>query len=201
MFVVGCLLTDHSYEDTDVFHRIAHGDEGAFRQVFHQYGARIYPYILRIVKEEATARELVQEVFLKLWIARETLPSIDKPSAWLFRIASNLAITYFRRQELDKKILREMAHTSAKEVDTLDELTGKELKLLIHQAVQQLPAQRKRIYELTREQGLSRKEVAAQLGLSENTVRNQLGLALQTIQESIRNNSGYYLPLVLLLWK
>jgi RNA polymerase sigma-70 factor (family 1) len=198
------LSTDRTYEDRGLFSRIAEGDEKAFRDIFQYYGAIIHPFVLKIVKEESIAREIVQEVFLKLWVNRESLTTIDNPSSWLFRIASNLSISHFRRQEIDKRVLKEIqsrtvgGDTNAGQTDTIDELSAKELKKLIKEAVDLLPEKRKQIYLLAREEGLSRKEVAARLNLSENTVRNQIAISLQHIQEYIRKNSGYYIPVVLI---
>lgn len=194
------------YEDRQLFARIAEGDELAFREIFRHYGAVIHPYVSKIVKDETMAREIVQEVFLKLWVNRETLTKIETPSAWLFRVASNFSISHFRKQELDKRLLREVKNANGGEeaatnTDTVDELSAKELKALIKTAVDQLPEKRRQIYLLLREDGLSRKEVAEKLGLSENTVRNQLAISMQSIQEHIKKNTGLYIPLFLILWK
>jgi RNA polymerase sigma-70 factor (ECF subfamily) len=196
------------YEDRELFARIAEGDENAFREIFQYYGVLIHPYVSKIVKEESIAREIVQEVFLKLWINRETLTKIENPSSWLFRVASNFSISHFRKQELDKRLLKEIKNRSVGDTnglqgghtDTVDELSAKELKTLIQQAVDQLPAKRKEIYLLSREQGLSRKEVADKLNLSENTVRNQIAIALQHIQDYIKKSSGYYIPVLLIFY-
>jgi RNA polymerase sigma-70 factor (ECF subfamily) len=197
------LQENRIYEDRELFARIAEGDENAFKEVFQHYGAIIHPYVSKIVKEESIAREIVQEVFLKLWINRETLTKIENPASWLFRIASNLSISHFRKQELDKRLLKEIKSRNGGEaegshVDTVDELSAKELRILIQEAVDQLPTKRKEIYLLSREQGLSRKEVAERLNLSENTVRNQIAIALQHIQDHIKKNSGYYIPAILI---
>jgi RNA polymerase sigma-70 factor (ECF subfamily) len=196
---------DRIYEDRQLFARIAEGDEAAFRSIFQHYGALIHPYVLKIVKEESMAREIVQEVFLKLWVARETLTAIDKPSSWLFRVASNFSISHFRKQELDKRLLKEIGNTrvgdaaAAEQPDVVDALSAKELKALIKEAVDQLPEKRKQIYLLLREQGMSRKEVAEYLNISENTVRNQLAISMQSIQEHIKKNTGLYIPVILII--
>jgi RNA polymerase sigma-70 factor (ECF subfamily) len=199
------LTNDRTYEDLQLFNRIAAGDEQAFRDIFQHYGAIIHPYVSKIVKDEATAREIVQETFLKLWTARETLTKIENPSSWLFRVASNFSISHFRKQELDKRLLKEIqsrnvggdangVHGS----DVIDQLSAKELQALIKEAVDKLPEKRKQIYLLLREQNMSRREVAEHLNISENTVRNQLAISLQFIQDYIKKNSGYYIPVILL---
>ncbi len=67
------LLEDVIYNDKLLFARIAEGDENAFRQIFEQYVPAIHPFVRDIVKSDPIASEIVQEVFLKLWLKREHL--------------------------------------------------------------------------------------------------------------------------------
>ncbi|WEK35607.1 MAG: RNA polymerase sigma-70 factor [Candidatus Pseudobacter hemicellulosilyticus] len=179
-----------------ILQQIAAGDENAFRTLFYHYGPIIHRFVLNIIKNEAVAKEIVQEVFLRVWLKKETLPAIDQPASWLYRIGSNLALTHFRRQQMERKIVQSIQENQEEEPPAID---LKELQALIGQAVNQLPAQRQRIFRMSREQGLSRKEIAAALHISENTVRNQLAISLQTIQQFIESSSGYTIPVLLIL--
>lgn len=190
----------NTYHHRQLFALVQQGDEQAFRQLFGEFAPKIHPFVLKIVKNREQAEELVQEVFLKVWINRQSLSTIENPSSWIYRIASNMAINFFRRQEVDRRALAEIGkNISEQSMTTVQEFNAKELQALIKEAVNQLPPQRKLIYQLIREEGLSRKEVAARLQLSENTVRNQVSISLQTIQQFIKKRSGYYIPLVLLI--
>lgn len=186
------------HSEKELFAEIAKGNDIAFRTLFYRFGPKIRPFILNIVKREDVARELVQEVFLRVWIKREELTQVQQPASWIYRIASNLALTHFRRQNIESKVLQSIQHP----VDD-DELTHafnvKELQSLINKAVSHLPAQRQKIFKMSREEGLSRKEIAAALNISENTVRNQLNISLQAVQNFIEDASGYYIPVIFLL--
>lgn len=93
---------DSGFPDKLLFERIARGDGEAFREIFHYYNARLYHSVLKMVKSEEEAREIIQEVFLKLWIRRGKLSEIERPGAWLFTIASNLSIDILRKQSVHK---------------------------------------------------------------------------------------------------
>lgn len=190
---------DRLYEDRELFSRISEGDEAAFTLFFHRYTPRLKPFIVGIVKVEAIADEILQEVFLKVWTNRKNLVHVKEPAAWIYRVASNLSIEQLRRQATEYKNLKNSIAAQGKNPDdVLQKLSAKELQELIHEAVEQLPGKRKEIYLLTREEGLSHKEIADQLNLSIQTVKNQVTAAVKSIQEHILKSRGIYIPVILL---
>jgi RNA polymerase sigma-70 factor (family 1) len=186
--------------DRELFLQIANGDEMAFREIFNKFGPVLHRFALNIIKNEAIAREIVQEVFLKVWLKRESLPVIEKPASWLYRVASNLSLTHLRRQHIEEKVLnsiqeKELFH----ENPILNDLSAKHLQGVINQAVYELPPQRQRIFRMSKESGLSRKEIARELDLSENTVRNQLAISLRSIQSFIQRDSDNFISILFIL--
>ena len=89
---------DSNHNDISLFERIAVGDEEAFRIIFHAYNQTLYPFLMSVVKNDADAKEIIQEVFMKVWLKRETLTAIDNPGGWLHTVAANTAYTYLRRE-------------------------------------------------------------------------------------------------------
>jgi len=75
------------YTDSQLFSRIAAGDEEAFATLFHRYTPQLSPFLVSIVKSEADAREILQETFLKCWLNRDKLDGVDNPGAWLNTVA------------------------------------------------------------------------------------------------------------------
>lgn len=186
--------------ETELFGRIAEGDEAAFATVFHYYNKRLFPGVLKILKSQAEAEEVVQNTFLKLWLTRHQLPEIEKPGAWLSKIASNLALNALRDKANYKR------HTELVGISDISEEAGlqrsldaKELKLLITEAVAVLPAGRQQIFRMSRYEGLSRPEIAQKLGVTESTVKNQLTSSLKFIQEYLLKKHGIHLPLIIFL--
>src|SRR5688500_4111017 len=151
---------DNVLHDRLLFDRIADGDESAFRTVFHQYNAKLFHTIQKIVKSKTEAEEIIQELFLKVWLKRESLRDIETPGAWLHTIASNPSLDALRKQA------RPMATAPIPDTaEDNDPLLGNVLELrdvqsLIDEAVSQLPASRREVFNLSRRQGKSRSEIA-----------------------------------------
>lgn len=186
-----------SYDEEQLVIHISEGDEEAFTRLFYHYGAIIHPVILKIVKDDAAAEDVVAEIFLKLWINRKALPAIANFSGYIYRMATNFAINHLKRNKTEAHILQDAyLDVPGDEASAEEQFTVQELKESIHKAVASLPEQRRRIYELSREKGLSRKEIADLLQISENTVKNQLRIALRHIQESIQKDRGILIAIV-----
>jgi RNA polymerase sigma-70 factor (ECF subfamily) len=181
-----------------LFARIAEGDENAFARLFHEYNSKLFPFILKITKTESEAEEIIQNLFLKLWLNRHTLSGIEYPGAWMYKVAANLALSFLRSRAVQMKHERMSSWQQFNEQDEIQlKLEAKELKELIVQAVENLPPGRREIYQLSRQQGLNRIEIASRLGISESTVKNQLGSALKFIQHFIEQKQAVCLPVVL----
>lgn len=187
------------YTDTQLFSRIAAGDEEAFATLFHRYTARLFPFLISIVKSEADAREILQETFLKCWLSRDKLNGVDNPGAWLNTVATHSAYNYLRSRARYEKHLDNLAPMAEDTEEIVHTLDVRYAQKAIARAVAQLPARRRQIFELSRNEGLSRKQIAERLQLSENTVRNQLMESLHFIQDYLRKNSDLSIPFVLLI--
>lgn len=169
--------------------QIAQGDEVAFRQLFENYTPRLKAFFLQMTKETSLARELVQETFLRIWVYRKALIDVEKPSTYIYRIASNVAIAHFRKEDLQRKIAASISVAEpGNETETFDLLKLKEMKQMIDLAVKQLPVQQQQVFLLSREQGFSRSEIAKKMNIAEKTVRNHLTLSLKAIQKFLREN-------------
>ncbi len=179
----------------DLFSRIAEGDEAAYRTVFHEHNARLFHTALKLVKSDTEAEEIIQETFLRLWQHRHTLPGIESPIAWLYKIASNLALDTLRRQAKERQRVKLVSGSAKSELAGPDiAFDAKEIDTLIQQAIRQLPPSRRKVFELSRNEGLSRRDIAEKLHISESTVKNQLTSALRFIQDYIDKAGTVSLP-------
>jgi len=165
------------------------GDEKAFGKIYEFYQARIFLFAFRFTKSKAAAEEIVQEVFVKLWINRENIKIEKQFGSYIIRITKNLIIDRLKKASLDKiiqqKIYEDMQALRNSSVDLLIE---KEISRLHKQAIDLLSPQKKTIYLLSREEQLSYEQIAQKLGLSKNTVRNHMSEALQTIRDFISSH-------------
>ena len=184
----------------ELFLQIAKGNEQAFREVFHYYNSLLWPVVLRIIQSEQDAREIMQELFLRLWLQRNELPSIVSPEAWLYKVATNLSLDYLRKQATrTRHIIAAASGVEEQDESLLQQLDARYLKQQIEKAKDHLPAARREVFILSRDEGLSRAAIAEKLGISESTVKNQLTAALKFIQEYLQHHAGCYIPVALVM--
>lgn len=176
------------YNDQELLHRIADGDQKSFDQLFSQYRDRLFYYLRKITKSNEIAEEIVLDVFLKMWTGRAILTEIDNFEAFLFRVARNKAIDFLRK--VKKSRFRQMElwdHLQAMAgSDTADQqLLLEETSAALQEAVEQLSPRRKKVFQLSREEGLTYEQIGKKLHLSTHTVRNHLSASLHFIRRHL----------------
>lgn len=187
------------YNETELMLRISEGDEASFTLLYHHYVPQLSAFLQRLTHSPAIADELVQETFLQIWINRDKLPSVEQPRAWIFRIAANITYNFLKRRITERNILEKMSSGIPMYQPSMVEesLHLRQLKESIKEAVNGLTPQRKKIYQLSREGGMSIPEIAERLGLSPNTVKNTLVTALQQIRDFL-SNKGFFICWIIL---
>ncbi|WEK36063.1 MAG: RNA polymerase sigma-70 factor [Candidatus Pseudobacter hemicellulosilyticus] len=172
-----------TYDINALVSGVAAGDAAAFTVLYQEYYPRIYGLARHLTGSEASAEEIVQDVFLKVWLRQQALKEVQHFEAYLFVIARNHIYTY----------LRSMARRATGSADPLDQqpvsgyspadsLELKEMNLLLAAAIGRLPAQQQEVYRLSKEQGLSREEIAERMHLSPETVKVHLARAMRAIR-------------------
>jgi len=163
------------------------GDEFYFKQVFDQYHQKLYFFILYKTKSEYIAEEVVQMAFAKLWQYRQTLREEYTISTQLFRIASTILIDFLRKYNNKDAVTAPLDGLDfEKGIDSTNEkVSGAELQKRISKAVNDLPPVRKLVFEMSREQGMSYREIAETLCVSSKTVETHIYKALKQIKKHI----------------
>lgn len=166
-----------------LFLQVAEGNERAFETLFNTFLPKLYPFIIKFIKSEPAAQEIVQETFIRVWLSRDKLSEIDNPGGWLYKVASNECYSYLRKSILNNKFFNPLTFEPEPVNSTHEGFALKELNRLIGEAVNKLPAQRKKIYRMSRDEGKSIPEIASILNISPNTVKNALVTSLKFIRE------------------
>jgi len=170
--------------------RLSSGDEIAFELFFRQYQPKLFAYIFKVVKSREIAEELVLDMFVKIWSAKEILSEVENVDAFLYRMAINKSLDFLRTAAREKKLrllLNEhMQHEQAEMSNTHD---VKEYEQQIVQCLQMLTNQQQLVLNLSREEGLTHDQIAARLNLSKNTVKNHVVGALRSLREFIRKGN------------
>jgi len=177
------LLQTASNNDKALILQVSEGDECSFRILFDQYRNKIFSIAWKITGVTSAAEDAVQEVFIKLWMNKEKLPEIESFDAYLNTITRNHIFNNLRKIAYEQTFLEDLIKqkcVNAKNVS--DPVLYNELQNLVHKAIQQLPPQQKRVFKLSRFDGLKHAEIASNLNISQSTVKHHIVEALRSIK-------------------
>lgn len=188
-----------AHEEKLLLHEVANGNEKAFRTLYDAYFNHLSAYIFKLCKSDTATEEIVQDIFVKLWISRTSIKHVDSPEAYIFSMARNKTIDYLRRLAKESNlmdVLEQQLAISNNNVE--DKLNAEELKHLIEEALDQLSDQKRKIFQLSKNEGLSHDEIAEKLHLSKSTVKNHLSETLQHVRQHLRRQPNSEALLLLL---
>lgn len=162
------------------------GDQFIFGEIFNEFHHKIYLYILAKTRSPYLAEEVTQLTFIKLWNSRATLQEGLSLSAQLFQIAKTTCIDLLRKEGARLKLTivknEELQAPNSSVSETID---NRELQTKLSQEVQKMPPVRKKVFELSRYEAKTYKEIAQLLSLSEKTVENHISLALKQLRRML----------------
>jgi RNA polymerase sigma-70 factor (ECF subfamily) len=165
---------------------IRNGDSDAFNAFCMGYGDSLIRVLTKILGNEEDAKDVTQDTFVLLWEGRERIDPLMSLKGYASTMAKNLAIDNIRaqgkRMECDADPY-DVPHGFAEDADVM--LISRETEILIAHAIRNMPAQRRRVFELSREEGLTHNEIAERLGISRNTVITHLNRAKEEIKSSL----------------
>lgn len=173
-------------EERELMQQIASGNESAYTLVFNKYSKHVFNVAMLYVKDTTTAHEIVQEVFLKVWLKREVMSAIKNFEDYLFILTRNHIYDNLKKQAVRTKAYDYLLqHQPAAVNDTDYRLREHQYENLLNKAVSALPPERKKVY-MARNEGLSNEEVSNQLNISIHTVKKQMKLAMQSVRTFIK---------------
>lgn len=176
------------------------GNEKAFLTLFNAYRRDVYAYGFSLLKSKEYAEEITQDVFLKVWLKRETLDANLSFKSYLLTITKNKTLNFLRKVAKDEKLKQEVFHQSQIAYDPISQgIREKDLEVIKQKAIDQLPERRKLIFELSRNEGMSYEDISRELGISMNTVKSQMGKALSSIRTFLANHHELSLVLFILM--
>jgi RNA polymerase sigma-70 factor (family 1) len=174
---------------------VSQGSESAFRALFHQYADHLHTYIWQLTKSKELAEEVVQDIFLQIWMARETLSGIRNFRTYLFVITRNHALNALKKMVRERKRQEEWEQTLHPEWEAEDIEAGLSI---VEEAIGQLPAQQQKAWLLSRKQGKKYQEIAGEMNLSRETVKKYIQYATQSITQYVIRHPDLLLIILLL---
>ncbi|MGN6297245.1 MAG: RNA polymerase sigma factor [Ginsengibacter sp.] len=183
--------TESGHEIKTLIKQIAEDDEAAFKTIFDHYKAPFYSAAFKMTRSGSLAEEIVQEVFVKIWVKRKLIATAKRPADYIFTILHNCIYAQFRKLALEDKLKTTLARDSEESEDSIQLLLlEKENKAILENIINQMPARQRLIYKLAKQEGWSREEIARRLNISPNTVRNHLAAAIEFLRNYFRKNAS-----------
>jgi RNA polymerase sigma-70 factor (ECF subfamily) len=183
------LPLEQKYEEAQLLTMLAKNSEFAFQLIFNRYRDTVYRSAMVWLKSPILAEEIVQDVFMKLWLQRDRLTGLRSLESWIFAVAKNQMLNGLKRTSHEWRIReyweKEELHIGN---DTDYRVRHNELKELIVKAIDNLPAQQRMIYKMCREKGLSYEAIGKELTISSLTVKTHMARALRSIREYLKQH-------------
>ncbi len=182
------------YNENELLFQLKKGEKSAFIQLYQLYSERLYLKILKLVKSETVAEELLQDIFLNLWERRESIDIHQSFRSYLFRIGENKACDFFRKLKKDRQLYNHIKSEAIVEYKHVEEtLLTREKVYFLQKAIDTLPPQRKMVFHLYKIEGKSYKEISSMLGISTSTINDHVVKAMRSIRKFLQSHpeSGF----------
>jgi RNA polymerase sigma-70 factor (family 1) len=158
-------------------------DRNAFAQIFKRYNSILLIHAYKKLEQQEVAEDIVQEVFSMLWQKRESLNIATNLSGYLYASVKNKALDLIARKKTETKYVDSLKHFVANSTVVTDHLVReKQMREIIEREIGRLPSKMRVVFELSRNQHLSHKEIASKLNLNEQTVTDQIKKALKILR-------------------
>lgn len=172
----------------EIIRRLKNDDKSAVDELFGYYYPRLYHFSKSILKIETDIDDILQEVFVKIWLNRNKISNIETFNAYIFTITKNEVLNLIRSNLRDHTFKDELfLRAVAEEYQTQNQVEFDEVKSGIDRIVASLPEKRQQVFVLSRTEGLSNKEIARQLNISEKTVEDHITHAIKHIKSAMKD--------------
>jgi len=188
-----------AHNEITLLHQVAQGNQEAFADLFQAYHQPLAEYVFRVTESMEMTEDIIQDVFIKIWLKRETLPELNSFTNYLFILSRNHTFRCLRKKATDHQ--RNITWGEQFEATTDhpdDDNEGNTYRALIDAAIAQLPPQQQKVYFLSRHEGMKHAEIAAQLGISVETSKKHMKLALRSITDYVHGHMDTVILLILL---
>lgn len=179
---------------------IIDGNEKAFRKLYDTYSGSLYAYCFSILKSKTYSEEIIQDVFLKVWSHRKNLDPDLSFKSYIYTITRNLSFNFLSKAANNKNLREEIFYKSQNSYNsTEDYMANVEYTILKNNAIETLPPKCKLIFQMSRNEGKSYKDISKELGISISTVKGQMGKALGIMRNFLQTKSDITLLLAVIL--
>jgi RNA polymerase sigma-70 factor (ECF subfamily) len=175
-------------------------EEQAFELLFRKYYVRLCGFANKFITNRQESEEIVQEVFLNIWSKRNQLKLDNKIRPYLFKSVQNLCFNFIEHQKVIDNyysVIEVVYKNQTNDFNTYESVLYNEFRNKVDVAINSLPEQCRKIFQLSREDGLKYFEIAEQLGISIKTVETQMSRALSKLKAELKD---YLVVLIITLF-
>ncbi|WEK38006.1 MAG: RNA polymerase sigma factor [Candidatus Pseudobacter hemicellulosilyticus] len=177
-----------SYDEKELLLLVASGNEQAFRTLVHDYSGLVFKFIYQHLEDRPLAEEIVQDIFLRIWLSREKLGQLHSFRSFLLIVSRNHVFNAIKKMVREKN--REWDWLPSPEPNESSIQEQEQLFQLVEQAVEQLPPQQQKAWTLCRQTGLKYEQAAAEMHVSRDAVKKYLRYANDSIKKYVLNKTS-----------
>ena len=179
------MITDSDYELIKLIRE--KDDKQAFQLLYDKYWDKLYRVALIKVHDEDEINDIVQDLFVTIWIKRKELNINNNVDLYLYRALKNRIANYYKKKYLTEEKTKELSknHPDKTNADAENICSHKEVELIINLELEAMPEKMKQVFLLSRDEQLSSKKISEMLSLSDQTVRNQISKAIKRIKTAL----------------
>lgn len=179
------MTSNKNTSDNELVEKLRRGDLEAFNWVFEKYGDRLFGFALKYLKSKEATEELVQEIFLKVWLNRNSLKKDTSLKSYLFTISYHDICKFFRKKQQLEMLKGKIGSFSDISVDTEEQIDYHSTLEQIERLIEKLTPQQRIIFTKSRKEGKSTREIAEEMHLAPGTVDNHISAALKFLRKHI----------------
>jgi RNA polymerase sigma-70 factor (family 1) len=188
-------MTDYNaYSDIELTGQLKSGDRAAYTEIYDRYIFVLLNHAYNKTRSREEAKDIVHEVFITLWAKRETL-QIDNLAGYLFRSVRNVFLNQVAHRAVQDKFILSMEKFAASNEIPDYLVREKQLSAIIDREIAALPPKMREVFELSRKEHLTHKEIAEKLAISEQTVSKHVTNALKILRVKL----GVFVYVLLLM--
>ena len=188
--------------ERELMQRCVEGDRQAFATLYSHYAPLLYKAVYPLTnKSKEDTEEIIQELFVKIWDRRDNMLTIQSFRPFIFRLARNRVIDWYRKNESKKSYCTFYSENHRNEsVSVTDDLLFEEYYAIALEAITRLPPRQKQIFNLRHTEDLSLMEIAGKLGISLQAVKKQLYQATRFVREYLHKHGEWLVSMPFLFF-
>ncbi len=187
-----------TYEESHLITLLAEDSEYAFQLMYDRYRNRIYHTAIRYLKSPLLAQEVVQDVFLKLWMERKNIKTDQPIEAWLYTVAKNNLLNRLKKIASEWKAISNLKLLTKQFVDSAsDKIEETQYNELLQKAISSLPQQQQKVFCYARDERLTYIQIGEKMGISPLTVKKHMSRALLHIKSHFSGIEGLFLIFIM----